>query len=814
MKQVLIPALLLASASAWAQNADSRPLVTNEEADTYAIAEQLYTQARSPELDSVSRRSAMKRAGELFADFLKRFPKSSRYQKALYQCAVCQSEAGEDAAANKSLAKLANETHGEYAAAAAYKLATQAAARNLNDTARGYFLIVLRETKRDNMKHAAIYRLGIVELAFNNRAEAESRFRSIMVMPGVAPDIMQASIFALAQMKVEDGKDEEAYGLFLNLLNRHRPDDSIRGKATLQAARLASRLGKSTESQNLYNRLTLIPGMEKYAAEAQIETITQLYKAQKYAEVVSNIQQKHTSLDDKNKEAVRALIVGQSYMELKDYERAAEWFAVAEEAKPRTEMAADAGYRRVVCVQQMRSPRFITVAQHYLSTYAKEGAVTVDLPCVHLVRYMYADRLMLADVKNSARQFDVLNPDRLPDSVRADATYKKAWTAAQAELGDPIGTLDHFIATYPTDKRLADALALRGRCLVKDNKVPQALKDFDRVIKEFPDSSAAPVCWQSAAQACSRVQKNAEMVKYYTGLIKCGGRVKPIALAEAHYNIACALYETDPAKAVVSFEEARTQEPGQYANVVGLRLVQCYFKLQNAPKLTESLRELEKTNEASYKALPPAILRWAGWSCFQARDYISANKYMSDSLAREGREKYTDAEGKEQTRPKVEPLVWKTLAKARLELHLYEQGLEASGHYLDMEQQPYRKAEGMRDRAQLLIGLGRAEEAKEVCEAAIALGIDGPVKSAVFITLGDAYYVMKKYDDAAKTYGRVANVVSDKDLQPLSLYKITCALKKGGKPGEAAGYEETLKTRFPGWNPPPAVTRFMEERKE
>ena len=246
----------------------------------------------------------------------------------------------------------------------------------------------------------------------------------------------------------------------------------------------------------------------------------------------------------------------------------------------------------------------------------------------------------------------------------------------------------------------------------------------------------------------------------------------------------------------------------------GLRLVQCYFKLQNAPKLTESLRELEKTNEASYKALPPAILRWAGWSCFQARDYISANKYMSDSLTREGREKYTDAEGKEQTRPKVEPLVWKTLAKARLELHLYEQGLEASGHYLDMEQQPYRKAEGMRDRAQLLIGLGRAEEAKNVCEAAIALGIDGPVKSAVFITLGDAHYVMKKYDDAAKTYGRVANVVSDKDLQPLSLYKITCALKKGGKPGEAAGYEETLKTRFPGWNPPPAVTRFMEERKE
>lgn len=814
MKQVLIPALLLASVPAWAQNTDSRPLVTNEEADTYAIAEQLYLQAHSPELDAVSRRSTMKRAGELFAAFLKRFPKSSRYQKALYQCAICQAEAGEDAAANKSLAKLANETRGEYAAAAAYKLATQAAARNLNDTAQGYFTIVLRETKRNDLKHDAMYRLGKVQLARGNRADAESRFRSIMVLSGVRPAIMQASILALAQMKVEDGKDEEAYSLFLNLLNRHQPDDSIRGTATLQAARLASRLGKSTESQNLYSRLSTIPGMEKYAAEAQMESLIQLYKAQKYTEVVELIRRNHATLDDKTKEANRALIVGQSYMELKDYERAADWFSVVENALPKSNLAADAGYRRVVCVQQMRSPRFVTSAQQFLNTYAKEGAPTADLPCVHLVRYMYADRLMLADVANSARQFDVLNPARLPESVQADATYKKAWTAAQSELMDPIGTLDHFIATYPEDKRLADALALRGRCLVKENKVPQALKDFDRVIKEFPDSSAAPVCWQSAAQACSRVQKNAEMIKYYTGLIKCGSRVKPIALAEAHYNIACALYETDPTKAVTAFEEARTLNPEQYSNVVSLRLVQCYFKLQNAAKLTESLQALEKSNEASYKALPPAILRWAGWNCFQARDYALANKYMSDSLAREGKEKYTDAEGREQVRPKVEPLVWKTLAKARLELHLYELGLEASGHYLEMEQQPYRKAEGMRDRAQLLIGLGRAQESVKVCEDAIALGIDGPVKSAVFITLGDAHYVMKQYDEAAKIYGRVANVVSDKDLQPLSLYKITCALKKGGKPGEASGYEETLKTQFPGWNPPLAVTRFMEERKE
>jgi TolA-binding protein len=93
------------------------------------------------------------------------------------------------------------------------------------------------------------------------------------------------------------------------------------------------------------------------------------------------------------------------------------------------------------------------------------------------------------------------------------------------------------------------------------------------------------------------------------------------------------------------------------------------------------------------------------------------------------------------------------------------------------------------------------------------MGIDGPIKSTIFITLGDACYLDAQYSEAAKYYGRTANVVSDKELKPLALYKITMALKKCGKAGEAAQYEQSLKTEFPNWTPAKAVQKFMETRK-
>lgn len=786
-------------------------LVVDREVDAYAIAEHLYAQARQPGVDAQARQMGMARAAVLFEDFVKNFPKSANVVKAQYLQAICLEEAGDKAKSDATLEKVAGRKNaGEFAAAAAYKLATQASSRNLWEKARNYYLITVSESRRADLRNDAIYRLGRSHLQLGQKKEAEDRFRSLLIDQSVAPAISNATLYALAQMKTEEGKREEAYSYFTRLLANKGVEEGMYSMATLQAARLASRLGKAQEAQQLYTRLTGMHGMEKYAGEAQMETLLNLYKNKDYEGVVRQISGNYAQLDDPAKEARRALIVGQSFMELRNHTRAAQWFEVAEQAQPQTALAADAAYRRLVCAQQTRSVNFFSLAQRYLNTYATAGQSTAGLPCNDLVRLMYADRMMLADVPEASRQFEAINFDNLPESVRADAMYKKAWCSVQSGNGDALATLNKFISTYSKDARMPEALALRGGILVKNNNINAALQDFERVINEYPQSAAVPMCWQRAAQACSG-KNPAKMIAYYEGLIKCANRgVKPTAIAEAHYNIARAQYETDPAAAIPHFREARTLNPEQYGAAVDQSLVHCYFKLKDADNLREALVTLERNNSSSYNALPPAVPRWCGWMCYQSKRYLDADKYLSDAVARAPREKYVAADGTEKERAAVEALVWKTLARSRLELRQYERGLEAAEHYVSMETQPYRKAEGMRDKALLLIGLGRTEEARKLCEEAVALGIDGPIKSSVFITLGDSYYAERQFAEAAKYYGRTANVVSDKDLKPTALYKISNALRRCERAGEAAQYEEALHKEFPNWLPEPNTAVFVK----
>lgn len=796
------------------QHADA-PLTTNAEADSYAIAEQLYAQARSTQ-DANARAQAMGRAAELFARFAEKFAQSELRGKAMYLQAICQAESGDAVSSNNTLERIASECKGEYAAAAAYKLANQEAERQMWTNAIKYYNITIAKTNRTELSNDATYRRGRAELQAGKRKEAEDTFKALAAMEGIDSKILHASLLSEAQMMAEDGRYEPAYGLFSKLLEMKDLDAKVKASATLQAARLASRLGRSDKSQKHYSELIKMPDMAKFAFEAQMERVLALYKSEKYKEIVEFASKTASVTVSDEKTARYAMIVGQSAMELKgasNYEEAAKWFGKVEAGQPGINLAVDAGYRRLICIQQYAPAEFLKGADEYLKKYAKPGLATGPQSFVDMVRLMYADRLMSSDKAEAAKQFDALDVTNLPDSVRAESMYKKAWTAVQVNPdADVPQALNDFIDTYSADKHFPDALALRGTQRARKGEIDKALKDFDIVIEKYSDKEVSLVCLQRAAKLCAGSEKpefKDKMVSYYKLFItrysegvQKGMKIKTAALAEAQYNVACALAQKGAAKELEEaenyFEQARANDSEHYGHRVDLNLVQLYYKMQDAAKLKPALITLEKNNPDSYKGLYAAILRWCGYSCYQSRDYKYAAKFLAESLPRE------------QADAKVESWVWKFLARSYLELELYEKGLEPAEKYLAIEKQPYRLAEGKRDYAQLLVGVGRGAEAAKVCEDAISLGIDGPIKSSLFITLGDACYISAQYSEAAKYYGRTANVVSDKELKPLSLYKIICALKRDGKVGEASQYETMLKTEFSMWSPPACVRQLME----
>lgn len=819
---VLVPICMLPVSPVAAQQAeDEEALQSNPETDRYDIAESLYLQARQGGLDDQSRRMGLASAAELFGRFVKDFPNSPNAIKAQYRQAICLEESGNRAAADAVLEKVAGRQNGgEFAAAAAYKLATQAAGRNLWETARNYYLITARESQNDNLRNDANFRLARAHQQLGQKKEAEELFAALVDTPGISESLGNMSLFALAQMKTEDAQYDKAYSCFTRLLAKKNVDQGIRATATLQAARLASKLGKTAEAGVYYSEILRMPGMEKYAGEAQMDKLLSLYREKNYPAVVQAVSGKYAVLDDPEKESRRALIVGQSYMELKEFENAARWFEVAELAVPKTAFAADAAYRRLICLQQLRNPNFMIHAQKFLAAYAVAGQSTAALPCVDLVRLMYANKLLLSNAQEASRQLEAINYDNLsslPESSRAEIMYKRAWCASKNDNGALLAleVLNSYIKTYPNDVHMADALALRGTCYMRENNLTAAMADFEKVVKEYPTSASAPLSMQKAAQVANERKDVATMIHYYELLINTKNvAIKPSALAEAHYQIARAKAERAPAEAIPHFEAARSINPNSYTASVDLCLVQCYFRLEDAEKLRDALKTLERNNVETYRALPPDIPLWCGWKCFQNKKYLDAEKYLSDAVGRSPRETYKDAEGKPRERAAVQPLVWKTLARTRLELRQFESGLEAAEHYVSMEQQPYRKAEGMRDKAQLLIGLRRTAEARKLCEDAIAMGIDGPIKSSTFLTLGDSYFAERNFAEAAKYYGRTANVVSDAELKPLGLYKVAYALRSCERAGEAAHYEEALKKEFPNWLADPNTAIFMKMHEQ
>ena len=825
-KLLSVPFIALALTPSWlGAQQDSRPLQVQEQQDKLNIAEQLYAQARSITNDPEQKNATLLRAAELFKGFATKYAKSPLRNRALYLQACALEEAGKHKESDAVLLGLFKNGKGEFAAAAAYRLGTQAYSRSAWSEAIRYYETAERESPPNDLKHDALYRLGNSQLQLGRHREAEITLQRLADMGGVRPQLTQACLLALAELKLRKREDEAAYALYRRLLGIKGIDDKARGLATLQAARLAAKLGKEAEAQELYDSMNGMQNVGDYTTEAHLDSLVHMYKQKNYSGVINLVNRNCPELSSPEREARRAIIVGQSYMELGEYNKAIDCFklaearALSETPEPARALAADAAYRHIVCAQYLQKNNILSLATSFLNRYALEGSSTQNLPLCDWVRYIYADRIMPSDQKEAAKQFDLINIDNLPENTRADALYKKAWVFSRSENYYPIDTLNTFISTYEKDKHIPHAYVMRGEAYAKQGNTDKALSDFNYVLTHYPNSEVVPACLQKAAQTSPKPEQR---VEYYKQLVACKNNVTQAAKAEAYFNAARILCDPkkegeeaneDIKQAIEYFQLARSIDPKRYGPLVDQHLVQSYFKLKEVEMLRDALLALKKTNPATYDAQPPAILRWCGWMCYQKKEYGNANEFLTDSVNHTSdSEEYRTPDGKTATRRKAEPLVWKCLAKSRLELGLYKEGYEAAQHYVSMETQPYRRAEGIRDMAQLLLGLNRADEARMRCEEAIAIGIDGPIKSALFITLGDTYYSIGNFNEAAKHYSRVANVVSDHELKALSTYKLYHALKHGGKTVEAEQYLNSLNNEFKDWAPTPLTKAFMESK--
>ena len=769
--------------------ANDQPLSANPEKDLFQISEMMYQQAQSPAIKSNPEeyQRTLLLAAERYSNFTTRFPKSEQTPLALYRMASCLMDAGKTPEAFQTYGVILQQYKGNIAAAAAYRLATEANKVSDWNNAERFYLNAIREAENPELKIDAQYRLGKVYVVKKNGVQAKALFEAIRANPQAPAAFAHAARMALASCFSVEGKNEEAYALYKELLAMPNLDMKMRGDVLLQAGALAALLKKGDESKKYYEAVVRNPSMASRSIEAKLGLMMSMLRAGDIDKLVSmyNLERE---FPNKVQEAERKLIAAQAFEKKGQIEQSQVLYILAERLNPKTMMAMEAAFRRLQSHYKAKAPGFADQAKSFLNVYAR---LFPDHAWNETVRLMAAENLFASNPAEAAVYYAAIDLEKLPKEMQSDILYKSAWAIGSAgNRNAAVVLLTKFMSAYPNDSRVAEAMVKRGELNLYMGKEAEALADFNHVIRQSPKAPASSLAWQKLGQFYAKKQDIPNMIKYYEGLINNFPKAMPVALSEAQFMVGRGYFDKkDYVNAISHLEEARTLNPEKYGDSVSQLLILTYYQMQDAKHLKAAMDYMKEKNPVSLKSVPEMIPAWLGMQSFSSGDFETADRYLSIATSKEGLKN-------------SKRIIWKTLAKARLALKRYETALSAVNLYLKEESQPYRKAEGLLCKAQIFFGMGKYAEAKSAVEVGLSLGVEGPLLASLKIVLGDVAYALKEYDEAAKHYGTTAELfVSDKDLKPQAIYKAKAALEKMNRTAEAAHFKALLDKEFPGWKP-------------
>ena len=215
-------------------------------------------------------------------------------------------------------------------------------------------------------------------------------------------------------------------------------------------------------------------------------------------------------------------------------------------------------------------------------------------------------------------------------------------------------------------------------------------------------------------------------------------------------------------------------------------MILLYYSLLDSDKLKEGVEHL--LVDAPHRQLPTRMLIWLGLERFSKGDYEGADRFLG--LA-------STPDEPEQT----DTLVWRHLAKARLESRKFEAASATLSILLAQKQEDFWKADSYLDQSHSLIGLQKWEEAHTAAQEGLALKPYGTVQAGLYMALADIAMSRMDYESAATNYLKASRMfIDDREIKPLGLFRAAEALEKNGQLEEAARIRKQLRQEFPGWN--------------
>ena len=279
------------------------------------------------------------------------------------------------------------------------------------------------------------------------------------------------------------------------------------------------------------------------------------------------------------------------------------------------------------------------------------------------------------------------------------------------------------------------------------------------------------------------------IVSYQNLLALPGAEIDQKSRADAQYWMGWGYYKQQKwKKAITHFKEARVLLPARYREPAGVHIVLAAYSLLDSDQLKEGVDQL--LSDAPHQQFPARMLTWLGLERFSKGDYDGANRFLG--LA-------TTPEAPTQT----DTLVWRHLAKARLETRDFEGAAAALEILLSLDQEDFWKADALLDKSHALIGLQKWEEAQSSAGGGITLNPSGTVQAGLYLAIGDIGMHRMDYETAAANYLKASKLfIDDREIKPLGLLRAAEALEKGGQLERATQIRKQLREEFPSWKSP------------
>ncbi|MAT46244.1 MAG: hypothetical protein CMO35_02300 [Verrucomicrobiaceae bacterium] len=762
---------------------------SDRDAELYHRANRYYNYAQDSR-DLEDKQRAYRMSIPLFREYLSAGPRGDLVQQASYKLGMALLLSGEREAAEQAFTSVINRyRNGQWVAIAAYRLAAQLYNRKEWAAAVPYFSIAGKEATDRELAHKSIfYESRCLQMAGQSE-QAIKRLKDIV--EDKANPYRDYARLAIGELYARQENHEEALIHFEALLIPSVAPQE-RARALLSAGVSAAKLNQQPKARDFLNRTLDSSGMEpKHKARAQLALMEMSFAREDHAEAIKTFRSGEY-LGERHVLARIYLVAGQAFAKLDRHKEAiaqffnSERLAVSIKPKPLRKLGFEASFRRLGSFYQIGGANIPAQVDIFAASYGEEN---LGSPWLHKALLMKAETLFHeAAVAQAAAAYNEVNPSALPVEMRADIYFKRGWCLADTgEYGRAAQNLSSFLATFPDHPRVNDALAKRGHAYLKIGDRKSALKDFKRLLERKPEDNLASFAYQYSGRIHRDEQRWPEMISSYEKLLSIPDGLDNKARADARYWMGWGYYKQEEwALAIPHFEASRELLPQRYREPAGVHIVLAAYSLLDSDKLKKGVENL--LADAPHQQFPSRMLIWLGLERFSKGDYEGSDRFLS--LA-------STPDEPEQT----DTLVWRHLAKARVETRKFEEAADALTILLTREQEDFWKADSYLDQSHVLVGLQKWEEAHDSAQEGLSLKPYGTVQAGLHMTLADIDMHRMNYESAAANYLKASRMfIDDREIKPLGLFRAADALEKNGQPGEAAKIRKQLRQEFPGWD--------------